>query len=183
MRLVARESGTSLATIAHHCGGKAGLYRECLALGYEDLAGLPSRLAEELSRPGLRGLEARVGAVARAAYRYTRERYTISRFLVRAALYDEGAPGREVIERAHESFLESATRAVSGLLERDPAELRIPLQTFLFTLTRMAIMTDSERAASRATDDALADHLAELAVCALVRSARGKTETNDATND
>jgi len=171
LRKIGGDAGVSFATVHHYFGCKSKLYERCLDASYEELSGLRRMLAETLAQTG-GGVEEKVVALAKAAFRFAREHATRSRFLLRATLYEEAAAERTQASQAQ--YLDVTSEVLAPVLGRPARELRVPLQGLMFLLTRLAVMSDDELAIVAGEDDperthaALADYVATVAVATLL---------------
>lgn len=143
LRAIGGDAGVTFATVHHYFGGKAELYERCLDASYEDLAGLRAALGEALLGAG-DSLDDKLGALAKRAYEFAREHARRSRFLLRATLYE--AAGRERAQASQRQYLDVTSEVLAPVVGRPAQELRVPLQGLMFLLTRLAVMSDDERA-------------------------------------
>ena len=151
LRTIAGDAGVTFATVHHHFGCKADLFDRCLESGYEQLAGLRVELAGALAEVD-GAAEDRIRALAGRAFRYAMTQRDVSRFLLRATLYELDGANRARVEEGQAKVL-AALEALQGLM---------------FLLTRMAVMRGVERENVGASDDELEAYVGEVAVATLM---------------
>jgi AcrR family transcriptional regulator len=142
IRDIARDAGVSLAMVHHYFGSKQGLYQASIDAMMGDLGKLRDGLMAELAAGDLqpRALVAR--AVA-SGYEYARSHRSGVRLLYRS-LVDTDEVDQHVRQKSVLPFLDSVATALSGLLGRTPAELRLSLQSVVFLVARYSLATDKE---------------------------------------
>ncbi len=171
LKTIAADCGITFATIHHYFGGKADLFRAALDASYAELTGLQSTLSEALAQAE-GSLADKVEYAARCALDYSRAHPDATRFLLRATLYEPEA--RERTAHSQAGYLDVVSRVLGPFLGRSAQELRVPLQGFMFLVTRIAVMSDEDLrlvggdASEGKTADALADYVAFIAVNTLV---------------
>jgi AcrR family transcriptional regulator len=171
LRVIAGDVGVTFATVHHHFGSKSELFSRCMDASYQQLSGLREVLAQTLARTE-GSIETKVAAVARSAFVYAREHATVSRFLLRANVYETAANDRT--QQSQQQYLDQVSEILSPVLDRPARELRIPLQGLMFLLTRLAVMSETELSVVAAgtnaelMDEQLADYVATVAVSTLV---------------
>lgn len=182
VRDVAADAGVTLATVHHYFGTKQELYEHCLDHCYAELGALRQELGEvvraELGRGG-RGkqrIESLIGAVAVTAYRFGASHRAASRLLLRANVFEPDEHTIARVRASQRSFLDGASAALAPLLDRDPEELRMPLQGLMFLATRMAVAGDEELAIIGGDADsagaAFECYVADVAVHSLMKPKR-----------
>ncbi|MFT7623291.1 MAG: AcrR family transcriptional regulator [Myxococcota bacterium] len=172
-RTIAADVGITFATVHHYFGAKAQLYEACVAAAFADFEGLQSELfAEVAQRQGTAPKEL-VRFVVGRAFRFALRRPVSSRFLLRANVYETEAPARARLEQARTQYLDGASRALSPLLDRPEAALRIPLQGLMYLLTRLAVARQDELdVLANGTPDVqlqLESYVSDVAVATLLR--------------
>lgn len=173
LRAIASDVGVTFATVHHHFGNKAGLYDRCLEEGYAQLASLPQALLGGL---GEGSEEERLRRLVALALEASLARREVSRFLLRATLYETEGPSRERIEQAQRSYLDVGSQVLGAALGRPPAALRLPLQGLMILLTRLAVMDDNQRASLAASDAEIERYVGDVAVATLL----GGSDDDDA---
>lgn len=170
VRQIASDAGVSLAMVHHYYGSKDGLYRACVDTMYEELSDLQHELARALSAgPNADLLEQAV----RRAFRFARAHRTAMRMMLREVV-EAGQLDPRRQERFQGPFLSQAAALVSALVGRPAGELRLPIQTLVFTVSRYAISADRElRLVSGLDDPAAALAAAESHVVDVARSLLG----------
>ena len=167
LRTIAGDAGVTFATVHHHFGCKADLFDRCLESGYEQLAGLRVELAGALAEVD-GAAEDRIRALAGRAFRYAMTQRDVSRFLLRATLYELDGANRARVEEAQRRYLDVGSEVLGAALGKEPRSLRVPLQGLMFLLTRMAVMRGVERENVGASDDELEAYVGEVAVATLM---------------
>ncbi|MFK7991700.1 MAG: TetR/AcrR family transcriptional regulator [Sandaracinaceae bacterium] len=165
LRAIAGDVGVTFATVHHHFGNKAGLYDRCLEEGYAQLASLPEAMLTGL---GEGDDEARLRRLVAIALEASLSRRDVSRFLLRATLYETEGPSRPRIERAQVSFLDVGSQVLGAALGRPPTSLRLPLQGLMILLTRLAVMDEPQRASLAASDAEIERYVGDVAVATLL---------------
>jgi AcrR family transcriptional regulator len=171
LRVIAGDVGITFATVHHYFGSKSELFSCCMEAGYERLAELRDVLPRTLAATE-GGTEAKVAAVARTAFAYARDHAVVSRFLLRATLYETSASERT--QRSQAQYLDTVSEMLAPVLSRPAQELRVPLQGLMFLVTRLAVMSADELSIvagggrRERTDEQLADYVATVAVGTLV---------------
>jgi len=168
VRDIAKGAGVSLAMVHHYFGSKDDLYGACIDAMYEELAELRGHLTEALAASSV---ETILDDAVRSVFRFARERRTTMRLLMRRVVsrgaLDEGRADAFLLP-----FLDQASALVAAKTGRDPASLRLPLQSLVFLNGRYAIAEDSElllvtgvadaAAALQAVEDHLVDHAHQM---------------------
>ncbi|MCB9596056.1 MAG: TetR family transcriptional regulator [Sandaracinaceae bacterium] len=171
LRAIGGDAGVTFATVHHYFGCKSKLYQRCLDASYAELGGLRAALLETLtSTEG--GVEDKVAALAKRAFRFARDHASHSRFLLRATLYEKAASERT--RDSQRRYLDVTSEVLAPVLGRPAQALRVPLQGLMFLLTRMAVMGEDELAIiagatdPQATDEQLGDYVASVALKTLL---------------
>jgi len=168
VRDIARGAGVSLGMVHHYFGSKDDLYGACIDAMYEELAELRAHLTEAL---GASSVETILEDAVRSVFRFARERRTTMRLMMRRVVsrgaLDEGRADTFLLP-----FLEQASALVAAKTGRDPASLRLPLQSLVFLNGRYAIADTNELmlvtgaadpvAALQAVEDHLVDHAHQM---------------------
>lgn len=161
-RQIAKAAGVSLATLHHHFGNKAGLYRACVEAMDGELAALEGELREVLA--GADSLGAALEAAVRRAYRFALRHRAAVRLTLREAIDRGGLPAARrsaVLLPA----LDEAAGLLAALSGRSPGELRLALRSLNFLLVRYALTgTDELRDVLAPGDPAPGDEELERAV-------------------
>lgn len=171
LRVIAADAGVTFATVHHYFGSKAELFDRCLEASYAELAAQRDGLLASLGTPG-KEVATRVRALAETAFDLAHEHATVSRFLLRATIYEneDNPRGRA----AQGLYLDVASAILGPVVGRTPESLRVPLQGFMFLLTRSAIVSRRElevvagRAPLDATTAELRTYLGDVAVATLL---------------
>jgi len=162
VREIARDAGVSVATIHHYFGSKDGLHTACLDAMYEDLSGLQETLLSLLAESPDRVLE----QVVRQSWRFARSHRLQLRLLMREVVSRGG------LDASRRSaywipFLDQGSVALAELSGRDPASMRLALQSVVNLVVRYALGNAAEvhgLTGERGTagESALEAHLVEV---------------------
>lgn len=169
IRDVAKRSKVSVATVHFHFGNKDRLWDACIEAMYAELAGLQS-VIEAALREGSED-RARLDHAMRAVYRFALAHQPAIRLLLRNVM-ETGEIGTRHRERQLVPFLDLASTILAARTHRQPADLRLALQSLIFLVGRYAIGSTAElaaacglpaRAKAEKVHDAVEAHLADTA--------------------
>lgn len=171
LRVIAADAGVTFATVHHYFGSKKELFDRCLETSYRELGALRDDLLSALGTAD-DDVATRVRTLAETAFELARTHATVSRFLLRATVYEneDNPRGRA----AQGLYLDVASAILGPIVGCAPEHLRVPLQGFMFLLTRSAIVSQHELevvagdAPHDATVAALCTYLGDVAVATLV---------------
>lgn len=142
IRDIARASGVSLAMVHHYYFSKERLLGACVGAVYTELSGLQREFEPVLARAT--SLEDLLNQAVITAFRFARERRELIRLLLRITISRGAVVGEgEPVLRA---FLDGLSERFAALGGRPPEELRLPLQTMVYTVARYAVQDDAELA-------------------------------------
>jgi AcrR family transcriptional regulator len=142
IRDIAKEAGVSLAMVHHYFGSKQGLYEASIATLMGELGTLRDEILRDLASGGYQPREL-VDRAVMIGYRYARSHRNGVRLLYRS-LVDTGEIDITVRRKSVLPFLDSVATAMSGLLGREPRELRLALQSIVFLIARWSLATTTE---------------------------------------
>jgi AcrR family transcriptional regulator len=169
VRTIANEAGVSLAMVHHYFGSKNGLYRACIDAMYDTLAEMRPRLAAAVTESdAATSPAALIERIVREAFRFARERQVTVR-LVQRSIMEAGELDSKHRENVQLPFLSEMSQLVGALLARDPAVVRLQLQSMSALITRYAVSTEAELSHMTQLDDpvaaaaAIEDHLVHAA--------------------
>lgn len=173
VREIAKGAGVSLGMVHHYFGSKDALYVACEEALFAELA----ELRTELVAPVLTALNDgsdgetlanALEALVRSGFHFAREHSDAVRFAMRQVV-ETGA----IVPRRREEvllpFLDQGTRLLALYTGRPAGGLRLPLQSFVFLVSRYALGDDAEHRAVTGQLDAtralaaVEDHLVQLA--------------------
>ncbi len=143
VRDVAAAAGVTLATVHHYFGTKQALLEHCAQHALRQLLALRDAVAEQVQADSTPA-EAVVRAITTTCFRFGVEHRSETRFLLRLALFERDSPARQPLNESQRVFLDTASKLIAGFANREPDELRVPLQGLMFLLTRMAVTSESE---------------------------------------
>jgi AcrR family transcriptional regulator len=163
-REIAREAQVSLAMVNHYFGSKSGLYSACVDAMYDELAEASARLEAALKNTHSPSMI--LETAVRECFQLARERRDAIRLILRKMLNDgELDPRRR--EETLLPFLETASTLLSGVTNRPPEELRLPLQSLVYLIVRHALNTNEElrliTGCADSPQQAVLDHLIDTA--------------------
>lgn len=143
MREVARGARVTVATVHHHFGDKAGLYRACVDAMYDEFEAGRAALAP--ADVGAGSLAEHVASAVRRSYRFCLAHREAVRLATREAV-DQG--GMDPRRRASLLLpaLGEATPLLAALTGRDEEGLRLVLRSVTLLVVRYAITGPAELA-------------------------------------
>jgi len=168
VRDIAKGAGVSLAMVHHYFGSKDDLYGACVDAMYEELAELRAHLTDALKSSAVDTI---LEDAVRAAFHFACERRTTMRLMMRRVVA-RGALDETRVDDFLLPFLEQASALVAAATGREPASLRLPLQSLVFLNGRYAIAeaselmlvtgTDTPEAALHAVEEHLVAHAHQM---------------------
>lgn len=140
IRDVAKGAGVSLAMVHHYFMSKEQLYDACIQVMLDELRQLSIRLTEDLSGKSPRQV---IERAIRVGFRFACDHRTAVRLLQRS-LIDQGRVDAKVFQGSVLPFLDLLSGLLAGQMQRPAQELRLPLQSAIFLVSRYAISANDE---------------------------------------
>lgn len=136
IRQIAKDADVSLGMVNHYFGSKDELYHACIDAMYAELALLRDALvAEAVAGGSVREL---VERAVLTGFRFARAHQSAVRLVMRAVV-DRGMLDEGRQKSFQRPFLDQASTALGAMLEREPAPLRLVLQSLNFLVVRYAL--------------------------------------------
>jgi AcrR family transcriptional regulator len=173
IRWIAGQASVSLAMVHHYFGSKRDLYEACIDSMYSELARLGPELAVELQ--GAPSVADAVERSVRAAFQFAISHRGAVRLLLRAVM-DAGELNVARRESVQRPFLDRTSAILAAALGRTADEMRLPLQSMVFLISRFAISSEDELALLTPPSDKPALECAEDHLVATARTLLGVTQ-------
>jgi AcrR family transcriptional regulator len=143
IRTIAGQAGVTLSTVHHYFGRKQDLYRACLDAFYEDGNALRLKLQPLVMDTVNGGVAPAVEALVRTIFQFARANQPSLRLLMRQVIAGGGLEP-DIRDRYQIPFLEITEQILGTVLDLEPVQLRLTVQSVMNLIVRYSLSSDAE---------------------------------------